>query len=258
MLSYCPPNGELFIRLGVFGRLSQEPHAPVPQRAAACIGLPAGLDKAMGEPLSKGRVGDGDDQRVTGHELVQPGRCVVDANRFCGRGVLPAESQEERAPPDGKRPGRQRQTKPAERGSFEIELAEQGRHDDLAVRRKEPRRGDGTGSIAREHQVSACHQLLELPWDALAFANPRGFIRCTPCPEAGGIDPAGVDVRRAAMTNQGDRAPRLKGDVVHTAEDTSDACGPLLLVPPGRSPAHKSEGQPEPVSALDVLDHSSA
>jgi hypothetical protein len=40
--------------------------------------------------------------------------------------------------------------------------------------------------------------------NALVFADTCGFIGLTPCSKVAGGDPAGVDVRRAGMTNKGD------------------------------------------------------
>jgi len=68
-------------------------------------------------------VSDGDDQGVLRGELFQPGRRVVDASGLCRGGVLPAESPEQGSPTDRNGPRPQRETKPAERGAFEIELA---------------------------------------------------------------------------------------------------------------------------------------
>ena len=57
--------------------------------------------------------------------------------------------------------------------------------------------------------------------NALVFADTCGFVGLTPGAEAIGGDPAGVDVRRAAMPNQGDGDATLcLNRALHTREDT--------------------------------------
>jgi hypothetical protein len=193
------------------------------QRAAPWFGLPASFHESSGELPPKRRVGDGDDQGVLCGELFQPGRCAVDAGRLCRGWVLPAESQEQSSPPDCDGPRRERETKPAENGAFEIELAQQRRDNDLVPRSQQARRGDGTGSVAGEHEVGTLHQLMKRGRNARVFVDTCGLIGLPPCPEAIGGDPAGVDVRGAGMTHKGDATVCLHG-VLHATEGTSDAC----------------------------------
>src|SRR6185295_1032563 len=155
-------------------------------------------------------------------ELFQPGRCMADASCLCRRWVLPAQSQKQGSPTDRQCPSRQRETKPAERGAFEIELAQQGRGDDLAPRRQQTRRGEGTGSVAGEHEAGTTRQLLERGRNALVLADTCGLIGLTPRSEATGANPAGVDVRRAGMADEGD-ATLFLNRAFHTREGTPDA-----------------------------------
>lgn len=200
------------------------------QRAAAWLGLPAGLQEAGGELPSKRPVGDGDDQGVLRGELFQPGCGVVDASRLGGRGVLPTEEQEQGSSTDGQGPRSEGETEPCERGAFEVELAEQGRDDDLVPGCQQARRGNGTGCVAGEHEVGTSRQLLERGRNALVFADPCGFIGLTPRSEAAGVDPAGVDVRRAGVTNQGDATTLCLNGALHAPEDTSDAERPRVAL----------------------------
>lgn len=195
----------------------------MPQRVASWLGLPASLHESSGQLPSKRRVGDSHDHGVSRGELFEPSRRVVDPRcLFRGR-VPPAESQEQGSPTDCKRPRREREAKPTESGTFEIELAEQRRDDDLVPRRQQARRGDGTGSVAGQHEIGMTNQLLEMGRNAFVFADPCGFVGLTPRSEAIGGNPAGVDVRRAAMTNQGDGDATLcLNDALHTIEGTPD------------------------------------
>jgi hypothetical protein len=168
------------------------------------LGLPAAVQETVGQLAPERGVGDGDDPGVLAGETFQPCRGFVDASRLRWRGVLAAESQEKGSAADGNRPGRERKAKPAEARAFEIELAQQGRDDDLALGRQHPRRGDGTGSVAGNHQIGLRRQLRERGWNALGFPNAGRFVGLAPRAEAGGVDPAGVDVRRAAVTDEGD------------------------------------------------------
>src|SRR5262245_38741672 len=94
----------------IFSRRSaDEPRAPVPQAATAVLSLPAILHEPSGEPPSKRRVGDGDDQGVLRGELCQPGRRAVEASRLRRGWVPPAESQQQGPPADRKGPRRERE-----------------------------------------------------------------------------------------------------------------------------------------------------
>ena len=148
-------------------------------------------------------MGHSDNQAVFDGQLLQPGRRGVDASALRCGWVLPTESQQQNSRADCKCPGRERQGKPAESGTVEVELAQQRRGDDLAARREQPRRCGCTRGVAGEHEVGRCNQLLKVGRDPFTLEDASGFIGLSPRTEAGGVDPAGVDVRRARMPNKG-------------------------------------------------------
>ncbi len=192
-----------------FSQPPEDPRAPGLQRTAPRFGLPAGLHESIGQPPTEHRVSDSDDQGALRGEPFQPGRCVVDAGDLSRGWVLPAQSPDQGSPADCDRPRSEWETKPAESRAFEVELAQQRRGGDLASGRQHVRRGDGTGSVAGEHEVGTGHELLELCRNALVFVDAGGLIGLTPRPEATGVDPASVDVRRAGMPYEGNARLRL-------------------------------------------------
>ncbi|MGH7493969.1 MAG: hypothetical protein ACREOO_16450 [bacterium] len=58
--------------------------------------------------------------------------------------------------------------------------------------------------------------------NTLVFADTCDFIGSTPRSEATGGNPAGVDVRRAGMTNKGDATLSLNG-ALHTSYGIQEA-----------------------------------
>jgi hypothetical protein len=151
-------------------------------------------------------MGDDHDQRVLEGKLFQPRRRLVDASDLGSGWVPPAESQQQCAHADGKRPRRERETKAAEIRAFEVELAQQRGDDDLASRRHQARRGRCPRRVAGEHQAGRCRQSLKIGRSPLALADAGAFIGLSPRAETRGVDPAGVDVRGAGMANEGDAA----------------------------------------------------
>ena len=150
-------------------------------------------------------MGDGNDQRVSNGEIFQPRCGLLDA--IClGCGWVPTAQRQQQGPPaDRECPGQQWETKRAEMGSSQIELAQQRGDQDLAAARQQPSRGQGARGVAGDHQVGALRERLEVGGHLLAFLDARRFVGFAPGSEARGIDPAGVDVRRA-----GDRTRAIR------------------------------------------------
>lgn len=198
----------------------------MPQGTAARFGPPAVLHDPIGQPPPERRVGDRDDQGVPRREIFQPGRSVFDPRRFSRWRVLPTEGQKQGATADGDGPSQEWKTKRTECGTFEVELPQQRRDDDLLPGRQQARRGDGTGSVTGENEIGTTDQFHEIGGDALVFVDSCGFVGIPPRLEAARVDPAGMDVRRAGMTYQRDAGLGRMG-ALHISEGT-----PILIADP--------------------------
>ena len=168
-------------------------------------------------------MGDDDDERMALGEPLEPGNGLCDTRGLCRGRIAAPESQGKGPKPHGASPAEERQAEPAELRTGELELPKQlGGHDLTAGSEKVRGRSRAWG-VARDNQASAGRQLLKLLRRPVLRVNAGRLVGSSPLSKARGIDPAGVDMRRAAVADERDPAGAVWSDRRHAQRVTQNA-----------------------------------